>query len=73
MAFMGTLTVRFAMPVPVGEALVGQARVDGRERRKVFISAAIRSSASGSELATATAVLIIADVAHLEVDSPAPD
>lgn len=72
MAFMGTLTVRFVSPVPVGESLLGQARVDGRERRKVFVTASITSPSSGLELATAMAILILADVAHLKVDPSAP-
>jgi acyl-coenzyme A thioesterase PaaI-like protein len=38
-AFTGELTVRFHAPVPVEERLVMRARLDGRERRKLFISA----------------------------------
>jgi acyl-coenzyme A thioesterase PaaI-like protein len=72
LAFMGTLTVRFAKPVPVREPLLGHASIDGRERRKVFVSAGIASSTSGHELATAAAVLIVAETAHLEIDQPDP-
>jgi acyl-coenzyme A thioesterase PaaI-like protein len=56
--FLGTLNVRFAHPVPVGERLTGVARVDGQERRKVFVSGEL-SSASGL-LASASAILITA-------------
>lgn len=38
-AFTGELTVRFHSPVPVEETLRIVARLDGRERRKLFISA----------------------------------
>ena len=38
-AFTGELTVRYLAPVPVDEPLVMRARLDGRERRKLFISA----------------------------------
>jgi acyl-coenzyme A thioesterase PaaI-like protein len=38
-AFTGELTVRYLAPVPVEEPLVMRARLDGRERRKLFISA----------------------------------
>ena len=57
--FLGTLNVRLAKPVPVGEVLRGAARVDGRERRKVFVSGEV-TSASVGELATASAILITA-------------
>ena len=38
-AFTGELTVRYLAPVPVEETLEIRARLDGRERRKLFISA----------------------------------
>jgi acyl-coenzyme A thioesterase PaaI-like protein len=38
-AFTGELTVRFVAPVPVEKLLTIRARLDGRERRKLFISA----------------------------------
>lgn len=38
-SFTGELTVRYLAPVPVNEPLQIRARLDGRERRKLFISA----------------------------------
>jgi acyl-coenzyme A thioesterase PaaI-like protein len=38
-AFTGELTVRYLAAVPVDQALEIRARLDGRERRKLFISA----------------------------------
>src|SRR5262245_50369151 len=34
-AYLGTVSVRFQAPVPIGERLVGRATLDGRERRKL--------------------------------------
>jgi acyl-coenzyme A thioesterase PaaI-like protein len=59
-AYMGTLTVRFQAPVPMGERLIGRARLDGRERRKLFVSATLASSATGAELAKASMIMIAA-------------
>ena len=42
-AFTGELTVRYLAPVPVDETLEIRARLDGRERRKLFISAELRA------------------------------
>jgi hypothetical protein len=56
-AFLGTVTVRFSAPVPVGERLIGRATLDGRERRKLFVSASL-SSATGTELASASTIMI---------------
>ena len=58
-AFMGTLTVRFQAPIPLGERLTGKARLDGRERRKLFVSATL-SSSNGVELARASMIMIAA-------------
>ena len=41
-AFTGELTVRYLAPVPVEEPLEIRARLDGSERRKLFISADAR-------------------------------
>jgi acyl-coenzyme A thioesterase PaaI-like protein len=41
-AFTGELTVRYLAPVPVDEPLEMRARLDGRERRKLFISGEVR-------------------------------
>ena len=49
-AFTGELTVRFNAPVPVEEPLVIRARLVGRERRKIFITA----EATAREVAVAT-------------------
>jgi hypothetical protein len=59
-AFMGTLTVRFQASVPLGERLIGRATLDGRERRKLFVSATLSSSATGAELAKASMIMIAA-------------
>src|SRR5437016_828870 len=42
-AFTGELTVRYLAPVPVDEPLEMRARLDGRERRKLFISGEVRA------------------------------
>ncbi len=57
--FMGTLTARFQAPVPMGERLTGVARLDGREPRKLFVSATL-SDSYGTELAKATMIMIAA-------------
>jgi acyl-coenzyme A thioesterase PaaI-like protein len=58
-AFTGELTVRYLAPVPVDEPLVVRARLDGRERRKLFISADMRA---GDDLvATGKAIYITVD------------
>jgi acyl-coenzyme A thioesterase PaaI-like protein len=58
-AFTGELTVRYVAPVPVEETLVIRARLDGRERRKLFISA---EAHAGDELvATCRAIYITVD------------
>jgi acyl dehydratase len=57
---MGTVTVRFQAPVPVGERLIGRASLDGRERRKLFVSATLSSSATGADLAKASMIMIAA-------------
>jgi len=58
-AFTGELTVRYVKPVPVDEHLEMRARLDGRERRKLFISAEARA---GDEIvATCRAIYITVD------------
>jgi len=59
-AFMGTVTVRFQAPVPMGERLIGRATLAGREGRKLFVSATLSSSATGAELADASMIMIAA-------------
>src|SRR4051794_6087670 len=49
-AYMGTLTVRFQAPVRMRERLIGRATLTGRERRKLFVDAALTSSATGTEV-----------------------
>jgi hypothetical protein len=44
----------------MGERLVGRAKLDGRERRKLFVSATLSSSATGAELAKASMIMIAA-------------
>jgi acyl-coenzyme A thioesterase PaaI-like protein len=67
-AFTGELTVRYLAAVPVDQALEIRARLDGRERRKLFISAELRT---GHEiLATCRAIYITVDLARF---AGAPD
>jgi hypothetical protein len=56
-AFMGTLTVRYEAPVLLSDRFVGRATLDGRERRKLFMSATL-SSSTGAKLANASMVMI---------------
>jgi acyl-coenzyme A thioesterase PaaI-like protein len=58
-AFTGELTVRYLAPVPVDAPLEIRARLDGRERRKLFISGEAR--ADGSVIATCRAIYITVD------------
>lgn len=58
-AFTGELTVRYLAPVPVDEPLELRARLDGRERRKLFISGEVR--ADGDVIATCRAIYITVD------------
>lgn len=58
-AFTGELTVRFVAPVPVEELLTIRARLDGRERRKLFISA--EATAGDKVVATCKAIYITVD------------
>jgi acyl-coenzyme A thioesterase PaaI-like protein len=61
-AYTGELTVRYLAPVPVDETLVMRARLDGRERRKLFISA---DAHAGEQLvATCRAIYITVDPAR---------
>jgi len=67
-AFTGELTVRYLAPVPVDEKLEMRARLDGRERRKLFISAEAR--AGDAVVATCRAIYITVDPARF---AGAPD
>lgn len=58
-AFTGELTVRFVAPVPVDETLVMRARLESRERRKLFITA--EATAAGTVVATCKATYITVD------------
>jgi acyl-coenzyme A thioesterase PaaI-like protein len=58
-AFTGELTVRYLAPVPVDEPLEIRARLDGRERRKLFISGEVISD--GAVIATCRAIYITVD------------
>jgi acyl-coenzyme A thioesterase PaaI-like protein len=58
-AFTGELTVRYVAPVPVDRPLEMRARLDGRERRKLFISGEVRDG--DSILATCKAIYITVD------------
>jgi acyl-coenzyme A thioesterase PaaI-like protein len=61
-AFTGELTVRYLAPVPVDETIEMRARLDGRERRKLFISADARHN--GQVIATCRAIYITVDPAR---------
>jgi acyl-coenzyme A thioesterase PaaI-like protein len=67
-AFTGELTVRYLAPVPVERPLAMRARLDGRERRKLFISAEVRSD--DAVIATCRAIYITVDPAKF---AGAPD
>jgi acyl-coenzyme A thioesterase PaaI-like protein len=67
-AFTGELTVRYLAGVPVDEPLEIRARLDGRERRKLFISAELRTG--DAVIATCRAVYITVDLARF---AGAPD
>jgi acyl-coenzyme A thioesterase PaaI-like protein len=58
-AFTGELTVRYLAPVPVDEPMEMRARLDGRERRKLFISGEAR--ADGAVIATCRAIYVSVD------------
>lgn len=58
-AFTGELTVRYLAPVPVDEPLEMRARLDGRERRKLFISGEVRHG--DQVVATCKAIYITVD------------
>jgi acyl-coenzyme A thioesterase PaaI-like protein len=59
-AFTGELTVRFVAPVPVEEPLTIRTRLEGRERRKLFISGEM-AKADGDLVATCHATYITVD------------
>ena len=58
-AFTGELTVRFVGPVPIETPIEMHARLDGQERRKLFISA--EATADGEVVATCKAIYITID------------
>jgi acyl-CoA thioesterase FadM len=58
-AYTGELTVRYVAPVPVDQTLVMRARLDGRERRKLFISA--DAHAGDKLVATCRAIYVTVD------------
>jgi hypothetical protein len=59
-AFTGTITVLFQAPGSDGRATHWQSNADGRERRKLFVSATLSSSATGAALAKASMIMIAA-------------
>jgi hypothetical protein len=65
-AFTGTVTTRYQAPVPIGERLIGRVTFEDREGRKMFVKASLTSPASGTELATAKAIMIAAETRNLE-------
>jgi len=67
-AFTGELTVRYLAAVPVDQALEIRARLEGRERRKLFISAELHT---GNEIvATCRAIYITVELSRF---AGAPD
>lgn len=58
-AFTGELTVRYLAPVPVDEPLEMRARLESRERRKLFITAEARHG--DNVVATCRAIYITVD------------
>jgi acyl-coenzyme A thioesterase PaaI-like protein len=66
--FTGELTVRYLAPVPVDETVEIRARLEGRERRKLFISAEMRTGEA--VIATCRATYITVDPARF---AGAPD
>jgi acyl-coenzyme A thioesterase PaaI-like protein len=58
-AFTGELTVRYVAPVPVDKPLEMRARLDGRERRKLFISGEARDG--DQVVATCRAIYVTVD------------
>jgi len=67
-AFTGELTVRYLAAVPVDVPLEIRARLDGRERRKLFISAELRTS--DAVVARCRAIYITVDLSRF---AGAPD
>jgi acyl-coenzyme A thioesterase PaaI-like protein len=67
-AFTGELTVRYLAAVPVDQPLEIRARLDGRERRKLFISAELRTGEA--VVATCRAIYITVDLSRF---AGAPD
>ncbi len=61
-AFTGELTVRYVAPVPVDAPLEMRARLEGRERRKLFITGEARHE--GQIVATCRAIYITVDPAR---------
>jgi hypothetical protein len=65
MAFAGTVQSRFQAPVPIGDRLVARATLEGRDRRKLFVSATLTSSVRGTELAKASGIAIAVEIRNL--------
>jgi hypothetical protein len=65
-AFIGTVTTRIQAPVRIGETLIGQVTLTGREGRKLFVDATLTSLVTGTELARTSAVPIAAEARNLE-------
>jgi acyl-coenzyme A thioesterase PaaI-like protein len=67
-AFTGELTVRYLAAVPVDQALEIRGRLDGRERRKLFISAELHSN--NEVVATCRAIYVTVELSRF---AGAPD
>jgi acyl-coenzyme A thioesterase PaaI-like protein len=65
LAVTGRLTTTFRRPVPVGTLLCVEARLDGREGRKVWTSGTARlGGADGPVAATAEALFVVVSPEH---------
>ncbi|TPW09570.1 MAG: hypothetical protein FD127_4102 [Acidimicrobiaceae bacterium] len=67
--FTGRMTVTYRAPTPIGAPLVFRARLDGREDRKLHVSATAHTSDGHELIAEATATFIIIPIERF---APAP-
>jgi acyl-coenzyme A thioesterase PaaI-like protein len=58
---LGTFTMRYALPVPVGRELVARAWVTERHARKWEVAGSVVLSSSGEELAAMSGVAVLRD------------
>jgi uncharacterized protein (TIGR00369 family) len=64
---LGSAETRFLRPVRVGEELIAEARIEGRERKKILVSASVRR---GDEVVLEASFVCFTPATHiLEVQS----